>query len=67
MFLIDHHGRPVAITGGAFRGIEQDALLVLDELLDVLVERVRSEGVELLGPGGLLSQVTKAVLGAFVG
>ncbi len=48
-------------------GIEQDALLVLDELLDVLVERVRSEGVELLGPGGLLSQVTKAVLGAFVG
>lgn len=36
--------------------------LVDAELADELLARAQSEGVELLGPKGLLSQVTKAVL-----
>src|SRR5499425_2162817 len=36
--------------------------LVDDELADQLLGRAQAEGVELLGPDGLLSQVTKAVL-----
>jgi hypothetical protein len=36
--------------------------LVDAELADELLSRAQSEGVELLGPDGLLSQVTKAVL-----
>ncbi len=36
--------------------------LVSGEVLDSLMERVHSEGADLLGPDGLLSQVTKAVL-----
>lgn len=36
--------------------------LVSDELLNELMARVDAEGAELLGPEGLLSQVTKAVL-----
>jgi putative transposase len=36
--------------------------LVDDELADQLLGKAQSEGVELLGPDGLLSQVTKAVL-----
>ena len=36
--------------------------LVPDEVLDELMARVDAEGAELLGPEGLLSQVTKAVL-----
>jgi len=36
--------------------------LVDDELADQLLGRAQAEGAELLGPGGLLSQVTKAVL-----
>jgi transposase-like protein len=36
--------------------------LVSEEALDALMSRVESEGAELLGPDGLLSQVTKAVL-----
>src|SRR4051794_18721238 len=36
--------------------------LVDDQLADELVGRAQNEGVELLGPDGLLSQVTKAVL-----
>jgi putative transposase len=36
--------------------------LVDDKLADELLGRAQSEGVELLGPDGLLSQVTKAVL-----
>src|SRR5215472_13388772 len=36
--------------------------LVDDELADQLLGRARAEGAELLGPDGLLSQVTKAVL-----
>ena len=36
--------------------------LVDAELADELLARAQSEGVELLGPDGLLSQVTKAVL-----
>jgi hypothetical protein len=36
--------------------------LVDDELADQLLERAEAEGAELLGPDGLLSQVTKAVL-----
>ena len=36
--------------------------LVDAELADELLARAQMEGVELLGPDGLLSQVTKAVL-----
>ena len=36
--------------------------LVPDDVLDELLARVDAEGAELLGPEGLLSQVTKAVL-----
>jgi putative transposase len=36
--------------------------LVDDELADQLLAKAEAEGVELLGPDGLLSQVTKAVL-----
>lgn len=36
--------------------------LVSEEALDALMARVEAEGAELLGPDGLLSQVTKAVL-----
>ena len=32
------------------------------QLADELVERARSEGVELVGPGGLLAGLTKNVL-----
>ena len=36
--------------------------LVDEQLADQLLARAQTEGVELLGPDGLLSQVTKAVL-----
>src|SRR5215469_10810539 len=36
--------------------------LVDDELADQLLGKAQAEGVDLLGPDGLLSQVTKAVL-----
>ncbi len=36
--------------------------LVSEEVLDSLMERVHASGTDLLGPDGLLSQVTKAVL-----
>jgi putative transposase len=36
--------------------------LIDDELADRLLDRAQAEGAELLGPDGLLSQVTKAVL-----
>ena len=36
--------------------------LVDDQLADELLARAQTDGVELLGPDGLLSQVTKAVL-----
>jgi len=36
--------------------------LVDDELADQLLDRAQAEGADLLGPDGLLSQVTKAVL-----
>jgi hypothetical protein len=36
--------------------------LVDEELADQLLGKAQAEGVELLGPDGLLSQVTKAVL-----
>lgn len=36
--------------------------MVSEEVLDALMERAHCEGADLLGPGGLLSQVTKAVL-----
>ncbi len=32
------------------------------QLADELVEKARADGVELLGEGGLLAQMTKAVL-----
>src|ERR1700745_849680 len=37
--------------------------LVDEQLADQLLGKAQAEGVELLGPDGLLSQVTKAVLG----
>ena len=36
--------------------------LVPDDVLDELMARVDAQGAELLGPDGLLSHVTKAVL-----
>ena len=39
-----------------------DAPLVDDQLADELLARAQAQGAELLGPDGLLSQVTKAVL-----
>src|SRR6266550_2533274 len=36
--------------------------LIDEQLADQLLGRAQAEGVELLGPDGLLSQVTKAVL-----
>jgi putative transposase len=36
--------------------------VVDEELADQLLARAQTEGIELLGPDGLLSQVTKAVL-----
>src|SRR6201982_1067089 len=36
--------------------------LIDEELADQLLGKAQAEGVELLGPDGLLSQVTKAVL-----
>jgi putative transposase len=36
--------------------------LIDDELADQLLGKAQAEGAELLGPGGLLSQVTRAVL-----
>jgi putative transposase len=36
--------------------------LIDDELADRLLDRAQAEGAELLGPDGLLSQVTRAVL-----
>ena len=36
--------------------------LVSEEVLDALMERVHASGTDLLGPEGLLSQMTKAVL-----
>src|SRR5215813_7167606 len=38
------------------------APLIDEELADQLLGKAQAEGVELLGPDGLLSQVTKAVL-----
>jgi putative transposase len=43
-------------------GIPARRPLIDDELADQLLERAEAEGAELLGPDGLLSQVTKAVL-----
>lgn len=38
------------------------APLVTEEVLDGLMARVEEEGADLLGPDGLISQMTKAVL-----
>lgn len=48
-------GVPVAVLATA-------RPLVEEELTDQLLGKARAEGVELFGPYGLLSQVTKAVL-----
>ena len=39
-----------------------DGRTLPEELADRLLDRAQAEGAELLGPDGLLSQVTKAVL-----
>ena len=46
---------PVCSSGAA-------AGLVPDGLVEELLERVRSEGVELIGEGGLLAELTKRLL-----
>ncbi len=43
-------------------GLESSERTVDEELAEELVERARSEGVELVGPGGLLTGLTKTVL-----
>jgi putative transposase len=44
-------------------GIEDDAVPIVDDALaDELIARAEDEGIGLLGPGGLLRQMTKAVL-----
>ncbi len=42
--------------------VVEGAPLVTEEVLDGLMARVEAEGADLLGPDGLLGQVTKAVL-----
>jgi len=49
------------VTGDRDRPSEPGPV-VDQELADQLLARAQAEGVELLGPEGLLSQVTKAVL-----
>jgi transposase-like protein len=43
-------------------GVEADGRSAEEALAEELVERARSEGVELVGPGGLLTGLTKTVL-----
>src|SRR5712692_2460672 len=54
-------GETAAVSGSPDRP-QTDRPLVDQELADELLARAEAEGVELLGPDGLLSQVTKAVL-----
>src|SRR5206468_4934956 len=46
---------PSAVAGAAARTVDET-------VAQELVERARSEGVELVGPGGLLTGLTKTVL-----
>ncbi len=50
-----------AVESQGLRGADGTPL-VSEDVLDELMGRVQAEGAELLGPDGLLSQVTKAVL-----
>jgi putative transposase len=50
-----------AVSGGG-AGRDGGSVLVDAALADELLARAQSDGVELLGPDGWLSQVTKAVL-----
>ena len=47
---------------GRSRGERGQPRLVDDALADRLIEQARAQGVELLGEGGLLKQMTKAIL-----
>ncbi len=49
-------------TENSEKAVVSSTPLVSDDVLDELMGRVEAEGAELLGPDGLLSQVTKAVL-----
>ncbi len=52
-----------ALAENSRRARPPDAVSLVDgETLDALLERAHGEGVELLGPDGLLGQLTKAVL-----
>ena len=52
-----------AMVPRKFEGPEPPRPVLIDEqLADRLLGKAQAEGVELLGPDGLLSQVTKAVL-----
>ena len=51
------------MTENSRRARPRDAVSLVDgETLDALLERAHGEGVELLGPDGLLGQPAKAVL-----
>jgi transposase-like protein len=52
-----------AMVPGRSEGHEPERPALIDEqLADQLLDKAQAEGVELLGPGGLQCQVTKAVL-----
>ena len=56
-------GRTMMMTESENEQVEAAALpLVPDDVLDELMARVDAQGAELLGPDGLLSHVTKAVM-----
>src|SRR5712691_8896239 len=52
----------VATPNGPAAAEESAGRTVDEALAQELVERARSEGVELVGPGGLLTGLTKSVL-----
>src|SRR4249920_198804 len=52
----------VMTPGESLVAEESETRMVDEALAQELVERARSEGVELIGPGGLLTGLTKTVL-----
>jgi len=55
----DIENQPEGVDG---ESVEPDAELVPDEAIDELVAKVRSEGLELLGEGGVIAELTKRLL-----
>lgn len=56
------HGRADTAQVGRPRRDRDEPRLIDQELADRLIELAQSQGVELLGEGGLLKQMTKAIL-----